>query len=56
VLIPDDLLNLFGVASAGNNSLSDIFMIAVLLPLGIGLAAPVLVLFDVAREYMVGPS
>ncbi len=56
VLIPDDLLDLFGVASAGNNSLPDIFMIMTLVPLGIVLAAPTVVLFDLAREYLIGPT
>ena len=55
MLIPDDLLDLFGAASAGNNSLPDIVMITALVPLGIILAAPVIVLFDLAREYLVGP-
>jgi hypothetical protein len=56
VLIPDDMLGLFGIASAANNSVPDLVLITVLLPIGIFMAVPVFVLFDLAREYVIGPT
>lgn len=55
-MIPDDLLNLFGTASAGNHSGADVLKIMVLVPLGIALAAPLIALLDLSREYLSGPT